>query len=949
MVSLGAARGSSVGVEPRQATTILRIGALQQPDSLNPFVGVETASYNIWAHVYELLVGIGPDTRPIPAVAESWSNVGNVWTFHLHDNITFHDGTPLTSEDVNFTFRYIYPSTPDNPIGCNLTLLQGYIGDYWRKVGVDVGHITTPDPYTVVMPTYQGKANMLSMFVQILPKHIWSTIGCNRATHIQPTPMVGTGMYKFVEWVQGSYVRLQLNRDYWRLDKSHLDDYVQEILYTYYANSAALYTDFENGAIDATGALNSAEFLALEKSGMAGVTYLRSPGNQMDEMGACLASDQLMMDYLNGKVGNRNWLVTNRTIRQAMQLAVDRQFLVDNILGNQQPGSGLGTAGSTLIPPALPFWHLNATSLDYNVARARQILDDPAGDGAPLKPGFSTSGDFGQNLDTSDPRNRDAFAAINPAYRNIRVPVDPTQVQTGEEWGATGGASAPNRAAPYPLSFTLATIDYETQARDAAARMVQYWAAIGIQVAVNVVSESKMISLTYGCDEDFYLWSWGGDIDPDFILSVMTTTQILYWQDAWYSNPTYDEWYSLQQTQVDPYARRATIWAMEQKLYDDAAYLIYWYDDFLSVVRSDRFTGWEAWGKWSENPGLDIAGYGNDLVMLTVRAAGTGPPPNNCPTKPTISGTPPVTVFANQTLGFSGSSTDPDAGQTLSWIWAWGDSTQYRNSTPSSVTQTNANHSWATPASYNVTLTVSDGTCMVGSDPFQVNVRPESSDVGYLEGTVTDAVTLLAISGASVAATPGSWANVTDGQGRYNITLPPGTYTVTATKDLYAPASASGKVVASNATTTVDLALDPIAGWVVGTVTSSAGGGALASAAIYVASGSREYATSTNVQGKYNLSVPPGTYKVNATLSGYYKKEVTGKSVVTDQATVVDFVLDPLPQDAPGTPAWVWGVIGIVALAAVVGVTVVLVRRRRKKTEELELPDLEPPSPPATP
>ncbi len=912
------------------------------------FVGVETASYNIWAHVYELLVGIGPDTRPVPALAKNWSNVGNVWTFHLQNNVTWHDGFEFTSEDVNFTFRYIYAATPENPNGCDLTLLEGYIGDYSRRIGVDVGNITTPDKYTVVIPTYQGKANILSMFVQILPSHIWRTISCQHATHVQPTPMIGTGMYRFVEWVQGSYVRLALNPKYWRLDPNlvNQDKYVGEILYEYYSNSALLYHDFQTGLIDATGALNAQEFLTLKASGMQGVLYLRTPGNQMDEMGACLASDQLMKDNLNNKVGARNWLVTNRTIRQAMQLAVNRQFLVDNILGTQQPGSGLGLPGSTLIPEALPFWHLNATSLDYNVAKARRLLDDPNGDGYALKNGASSPGNYGENLDPLAANNSDAFAAINPAYPNIRVPVDPSKVRTGDEWGATGGTSAPNRPAPYPLSFVLDAIDTETQARDAGARMVQYWADIGIQVTLNVISESKMIQVTYACDEDFYLWSWGGDIDPDFILSVMTTGQIGYWQDAWYSNKTYDQDFLLEQTQTNPYARQATIFAMEQKLYDDAAYLIMWYDDFLSVVREDRFTGWQDLGLWSENPGLDIAGYGNDLLMLTLRVAGTTPT-NNCPTKPTIAGTPPISAFANTTVGFSGTSMDPDAGQTLSWTWSWGDTTQFRNTTSSSVSQTNANHSWSLPASYNVTLTVTDGICIVGSDPFQVNVLV-AEQVGYLEGTVTDSATAQTLEGASIAAAPGNWANTTDAQGHYNISLPPGTYTVTASKHLYASASISGQVVTVNATTVVDLALDSIAGWIAGTVTSSTGG-VLQGAAIYAVDGSRQYAVSTNASGQYNVSVLPGTYTVNATLTGFYLKEVTGKQVVTAQTTVVDFVLDPLPAELAGPPMWLLATVAVVAIAAVIGVTAFVIRRRRQKAEEIVGPSVPPPRQPGTP
>jgi hypothetical protein len=64
---------------------------------------------------------------------------------------------------------------------------------------------------------------------------------------------------------------------------------------------------------------------------------------------------------------------------------------------------------------------------------------------------------------------------------------------------------------------------------------------------------------------------------------------------------------------------------MQDKLYFDAAYLILWYGDTLTVVRTDAFTGWTALGGWVEHPGLALTGFGNDLVMLGVRAASAPP------------------------------------------------------------------------------------------------------------------------------------------------------------------------------------------------------------------------------------------------------------------------------------------------------------------------------------
>lgn len=964
LAALPGVRGS-VGPSPNPAAaTTLRVGELQQPDSLNPFVGVESASYIIWAHVYELLVGIGPDLTPIPALAKNWSvdSTQKIWTFHLQNNATWHDGVPFTSTDVNFTFRYIYKSTPYNQnnattnMGCDLTLLEGYLGDYNNRIGVDVGNISTPDPYTVVIPTYQPKANILSMFIQIMPWHIWRSISCNNVLHVNPTPMIGTGMYKFTAWQKGAYVQLDLYPNYWKLDKAHVSDYISTILISYYSNAALLYSDFTSGAIDATDALTAQQYLLLEGAGPVGgattpnVGFYGMPSLSMTEMGACVASDWLIADQ--GVKGGRNWLVTNQTIRQAMQLAVNRTFLVDNILGNGNPGSGLGSPGSTIVPSGTPFWHLNisaSAALDSNLAAARRLLDDPKGDGYTLKSGATSPGDYGQNLDPNAANNSDAFAAINPSYPNVRVPVNPANVGTGEVWGATGGASAPNTAAPYPLSFGLDVINTAQESSDAADIMIQWWTSIGIQVTKSLISESKMISVTYACSEDFYMWGWGMDVDPDFALSVMTTAQILYWQDAWYSNKTYDENYVLQQTQVDMYARQQTIWEMQRKLYYDAPYLILWYYDTLTVVRTDTFTGWTALGTWSQHPGLGLTGFGNDLVMLTVRAGGTAPPTNNCPTTPVVSPSGTITAFQDQNVTFTATSSDPDAGQSLTWTWNWGDgnTTQNRTGTGSSVGVIDT-YRWNRTGLYSVTVTVNDGLCPKVSAATQVTVVPVPTNLGWIAGTVKDATTGAAIASASVVTAPGNYQATADGAGRYNLSAPAGTYTVTASARLYANSSMPNVVVTAGATTPLDLTLSSVAGWIAGTVTA-AGGGTLASVAIYAVNGTHEYSSATDANGRYNMTVPAGIYDVNGTLAGYYVTTVTGKQVFPGQTTTVDLALNPVPQPSPGLSPLVIAGIAIVVLVAIIAVVAVLVMRRRKKAEEIQGPPMPPPKQPGTP
>jgi peptide/nickel transport system substrate-binding protein len=72
----------------------------------------------------------------------------------------------------------------------------------------------------------------------------------------------------------------------------------------------------------------------------------------------------------------------------------------------------------------------------------------------------------------------------------------------------------------------------------------------------------------------------------------MTTDQIFWWNDCFYSNPEYDELFYLQQTQMDPEERRATILEMQRIVYEDAPYIILVYDPELQAYRTDKFEGW---------------------------------------------------------------------------------------------------------------------------------------------------------------------------------------------------------------------------------------------------------------------------------------------------------------------------------------------------------------------
>jgi len=233
---------------PSSGSLVVRVGQLQAPDNLNPFIGYPGLDYQIWHLNYDFLVGFDAKTlAPRPELATSWkvSPDGKTWTFTTRQGVKWQDGVPFTAADVAFTFNYIVKN--------NLANLAVYTDGITGAKAIG--------PNTVQIYTKAPKANMLRMVVPILPAHIWSKISGKAAstTFQNNPPIVGTGPFQVVKWVPHSYVELKANPDYW--------GGAPHIKYLYiltYANADTMAQDLKLGAIDAAADIPPAEFAALK-------------------------------------------------------------------------------------------------------------------------------------------------------------------------------------------------------------------------------------------------------------------------------------------------------------------------------------------------------------------------------------------------------------------------------------------------------------------------------------------------------------------------------------------------------------------------------------------------------------------------------------------------------------------------------------------------------------
>ena len=166
-------------------------------------------------------------------ILESWtqSEDGKVWTMKVRDGIKWHDGEPLTAEDIIFTYELM--SDP------NLDVLDNQPVDS-DKVYEVVDRLT----YTVTTP--EPNTSELSEWVTVLPKHIWENVDpANFSKAPEGRLMIGCGPFKMTEYKVGEYIRFDRFDDYWG-GKPYLDT----IYYRIIGDSTAANAALESGQVD---------------------------------------------------------------------------------------------------------------------------------------------------------------------------------------------------------------------------------------------------------------------------------------------------------------------------------------------------------------------------------------------------------------------------------------------------------------------------------------------------------------------------------------------------------------------------------------------------------------------------------------------------------------------------------------------------------------------------
>ena len=383
--------------QPRYGGYVV-VAISNDPGGLNPAITTQGTVHLITASIFSGLVGLDFNLKPVPDLATSWevSPDGKRYTFHLAPNTTFHDGHPVTSADVKFTFEQ---------------LLLKYHSRTRTSIGDKLRAITTPDAHTVVFEFATPYAAFLQLIdvanAPVMPKHLYENT--DPLTNSHNTNPIGCGPFKFERWVKGDNVSLNRNENYFKSGKPYLDRVIFKVMPS--AANAAI--ALENGETD----------------------YLMNPA-PLDIARLRQRPDIVITDKGREAYATVETMVPNLTraplsdlkVRQAIAHAIDRQFIVDKV-NFGQARAATGPVSSLLAWAYNP----NVTKYDRDIARANQLLDEagykPGADGTRFHLKMLLSSGWAKTAEALRDQLREAGIALDLQLMEFSAMVEQTYIK----------------------------------------------------------------------------------------------------------------------------------------------------------------------------------------------------------------------------------------------------------------------------------------------------------------------------------------------------------------------------------------------------------------------------------------------------------------------------------------------------------------------------------------
>jgi peptide/nickel transport system substrate-binding protein len=579
--------GPSVAPSLAADPLVLRAGTDQDLQVLNPFNSILVVDFEVYTLNYDLLVNFGDNLEPVPGFADQWSvsDDGLTWTFHIREGMKWSDGTPATSEDARYTYQLALDADAKSQADPDNGYYLG--AGYLEPYLLNAGMnaVSAPDPQTLVVTTEFPNTLLLEAYMPILPKHIWSQYSLDDIANVSDTPFLNEPPVVGT----GPYQVVEWKPgEFIRFARNPYywgeKGAADEVVILTFDNADTMVQALKTGELDYVRGVGPAQFDALKSE--PNIVAVEGISNGYSEIAFNTKGNT------DGYGGSTSAL-TDPKFRDALGYAVDQAKLVDTTLG------GHGTPGDSILPPFQTQWYAKPTNpRTFNIDEANRRLDAA---------GY--------------PRNGDG----NRTDKEGKV-----------------------------ITLRVTWPDSEAQHETDAQFLKEWWSQLGIGVDAYVTEEGKLLDdlvppVADGpANFDIELWGWVGDPDPTSLLNVLRTEEIGNFSDSFWSNARYDELFISQRAETDVATRAGMIKEMQQIAYDEAPYIIMYYDSELHAYRTDKFTGWR------DQPtvgGTPLFGYGSGGYNVLKDAKAVPTPGPTDETSATAAPTPSPSGSGSGTSG----------------------------------------------------------------------------------------------------------------------------------------------------------------------------------------------------------------------------------------------------------------------------------------------------------
>ena len=332
----------------RAAGQVLNVGTGGAFTSIDPHYHNLTPNNVIAYHLFNRLVGLDGEFRPVPELAESWEPAGELaWVFKLRPNVRFHDGTPFAADDIVFTFDRI-PKILNSPASFTQAVKQVARIEIMDPLTIKL-HTKNPEP---LLPYYLAGAMIVSR------KH---GQGAQTSDYNSGKAAIGTGPHKLDSVILGDKVVFRRNEDFWG-EKPHWET----VSYRLIANNASRTAAIQAGDVDIVDQVSTRDVATLQ--GNPKLTTLAPPGQRLIYLYVDSEREPspLITDAAGQKLA-KNPLKDLR-VRRALSLAINREGIRTQIM------DGFAAPTGQLMPKGAVGYVDSINPDPYDPAQARKLL-----------------------------------------------------------------------------------------------------------------------------------------------------------------------------------------------------------------------------------------------------------------------------------------------------------------------------------------------------------------------------------------------------------------------------------------------------------------------------------------------------------------------------------------------------------------------------------------------